>query len=110
MRLIDADELKKRAEEVCFSDMPDCGNFYAVGVSDIDIMPTIYPESLRPTAKQQLVDEYASKYLCATCEWKNGNICTLPRCMKLEERRANDQRRIQPKESVAMEIPTQQES
>lgn len=51
MRLIDADELKKRAEEVCFSDMPDCGNFYAVGVSDIDIMPTIYPESLRPTAK-----------------------------------------------------------
>lgn len=46
MRLIDADELKKRAEEVCFSDMPDCGNFYAVGVSDIDIMPTIYPESL----------------------------------------------------------------
>ena len=37
-------------------------------------------------------------------------ICTLPRCMKLEERRYNDQRRIQPKESVAMEIPTKQES
>lgn len=30
MRLIDADELKKRAEEICFPDMPDCGNFYAV--------------------------------------------------------------------------------
>lgn len=50
MRLIDADELKKRAEEICFPDMPDCGNFYAVGVPDIDIMPTIDPESLRPTA------------------------------------------------------------
>lgn len=50
MRLIDADELKKRAEEICFPVMPDCGNFYAVGVPDIDIMPTIDPESLRPTA------------------------------------------------------------
>ena len=25
--------------------------------------------------KQQLVDEYARKHLCATCEWKNGDIC-----------------------------------
>lgn len=48
MRPIDADELKKRAEKVCFPDIPDCGNFYAVGVPDIDIMPTIDPESLRP--------------------------------------------------------------
>lgn len=59
-----------------------------------------------PMTKQQLVDEYAREHLCAMCEWKNGDICTLPRCMKLEERRYNDQRRIQPKESVAMEIPT----
>lgn len=59
--------------------------------------------------KQQLVDEYAREHLCATCGWKNGNICTLPRCMKLEERRNNDSRRIQPKENVAVEIPTQQE-
>lgn len=50
MRLIDADELKKRAEKVCFPEIPDCGDFYAVGVSDIDIMPTIDPESMRPTA------------------------------------------------------------
>lgn len=50
MRLIDADELKKRAVTVCFPDIPDCGEFDAVGVHDIDIMPTIDPESLRPTA------------------------------------------------------------
>lgn len=50
MRLIDADELKKCAEKVCFPEIPDCGDFYAVGVSDIDIMPTIEPEYLRPTA------------------------------------------------------------
>ena len=31
MRLIDADELKKRAEKVCFADIPDCGDFDAVG-------------------------------------------------------------------------------
>ena len=59
--------------------------------------------------KQQIVDEYVCKHLCATCEWKNGDICTMPRCMELKERRNNDQRRIQPKENVAMEIPTQQE-
>ena len=39
--------------------------------------------------KQQLIDEYARVHLCATCEWKNGDICTLPRCMKLEERSKN---------------------
>ena len=48
VRLIDADELKKRAVKVCFSDVPDCGEFDAVGVDDIDIIPTIDPESLRP--------------------------------------------------------------
>lgn len=58
--------------------------------------------------KQQLIDEYAREHLCATCKWKNGDICTLPRCMKLKERINNDSRRIQPNENVAMEIPTQQ--
>ena len=51
VRLIDADELKKRAVKVCFADVPDCGEFDAVGVPDIDIMPTIDPETLRPTAE-----------------------------------------------------------
>lgn len=40
--------------------------------------------------KQQLADEYARVHLCATCEWKNGDICTLPRCMKLEEVKNSD--------------------
>lgn len=71
MRLIDADELKKRAEEICFPDMPDCGNFYAVGVPDIDIMPTIDPESLRPTArwKHGGIDgnSYTVNWICRKC-------------------------------------------
>lgn len=50
MRLIDADELKKRVVKVMFRDTPESGEFYAVGIGDIDIMPTIDPESLRPTA------------------------------------------------------------
>lgn len=50
MRLIDVDELKKCAVKVCFADMPKCVEFDAVGVPVIDIMPTIDPESLRPTA------------------------------------------------------------
>lgn len=41
--------------------------------------------------KQQL-DEYARKHLCATCEWKNDNICTLPRGMKMEERSKNERK------------------
>ena len=51
MRIIDADELKKRAVKVRFPDTTECGEFDAVGVSDIDIMPTIDPESLRPEAE-----------------------------------------------------------
>lgn len=47
MRLIDADELKKRVVKVMFHDTPESGEFYAVGTGDIDIMPTIDPESLR---------------------------------------------------------------
>lgn len=45
-----------------------------------------------PMTKQQLVDEYIRKHLCATCEWKNGDICTLPRCMKMEERSKNERK------------------
>ena len=48
MRPIDADELKKRAVKVRFPDTPECGEFDAVGVPDIDIMPTIDPETQRP--------------------------------------------------------------
>lgn len=50
VRLIDAYALKKRCVKVMFRDTPECGEFYAVGTGDIDIMPTIDPESLRPTA------------------------------------------------------------
>lgn len=77
MRLIDADELKKRAVEVCFSEFPDCGEFDAVGISDIDIMPTIDPESLRPTA-HWIKHGYVcgeNEYECSAChetEWRTS--------------------------------------
>ena len=70
MRLIDADKLKKRAEKMCFSDIPDCGEFDAVGVSDIDIMPTIDPESLRPTAHWIVTKTNVcgiNRYECSSC-------------------------------------------
>lgn len=70
MRLIDADELKKRAEKVCFAEFPDCGDFDAVGISDIDIMPTIDPESLRPTAHWIVTKTAAcgiNRYECSSC-------------------------------------------
>lgn len=47
--------------------------------------------------KQQLVDEYARKHLCVTCEWKNDNICTLPRRIKMEERSKNERKTAQPR-------------
>ena len=50
VRLIDANALKKRVVKVMFRDCPESGEFYAVGTDDIDIMPTIDPESLRLTA------------------------------------------------------------
>jgi DNA-directed RNA polymerase subunit RPC12/RpoP len=71
MRLIDADELKKRAEKVCFADIPDCGIFDAVGVSDIDIMPTIDPESLRPTAHWENEEDFNGDpvvWFCSACK------------------------------------------
>lgn len=69
MRLIDADELKKRAMKVCFPDTPECGEFDAVGVSDIDLMPTIDPESMRPTAhimRGTVHDTYDNAF-CSSC-------------------------------------------
>lgn len=51
MRLIDADELKKRAVKVCFPNAPECGEFDAVVIYEIDIMPTIDPESLHEPPK-----------------------------------------------------------
>ncbi len=50
VRLINANALKKRAVKVMFRDTPESGEFYAVGTDDIDIMPTIDPDTLRPTA------------------------------------------------------------
>lgn len=55
MRLIDADELKKRVVKVMFRDTPESGEFYAVGTGDIDIMPTIDPEYLRGQQNIELV-------------------------------------------------------
>lgn len=69
MRLIDADELKKRAVKVCFPDTQKCVCFEAVGVPIIDIMPTIDPESLRPTAhimRGTVRDTYDNAF-CSSC-------------------------------------------
>lgn len=60
-------------------------------------LPLPEPPGGDPMTKQQLVDEYAREHLCATCEWKHGNICTLPRCMKLEERSKNERKTAQPR-------------
>lgn len=125
MRLIDADKIVEVAEHAygewnkamgaaegrqinrCYKMQELCKAVKGVA----DACPTIDPESLRPTAewieahppggdpmtKQNLVDEYAREHLCATCEWKNDNICTLPRCMKMEERSKNERKTAQPR-------------
>lgn len=63
MRLIDVDELKKRSTKVMFRDAPECGEFDAVAVDDIDCMQTIDPESLRPTAHWiSTKDEFPTLY------------------------------------------------
>ena len=71
MRLIDADELRKHAVKVCFHNAPECGKFDAVVVYEIDIMPTIDPESLRPTArwKHGGIDgnSYTVNWICRKC-------------------------------------------
>lgn len=89
MRLIDADELKKRAVKVCFPNAPECGEFDAVVIYEIDIMPTIDPESLRPTA-HWISDSAGStnstdgKY---KCEVYNGFFCKAPEYCKGYSRR-----------------------
>lgn len=77
MRLIDVDELKKRATKVMFRDAPECGEFDAVAVDDIDCMPTIDPETLRPTAhwikRGYVCGE--NEYECSAChqtEWRTS--------------------------------------
>ena len=50
MRLIDADELKEHTVKVRFSNAPECGEFDAVVVYEIDIAPTVATESPQPTA------------------------------------------------------------
>lgn len=71
MRMIDADELKKCVVKVCFADMPKCVEFDAVGVPVIDIMPTIDPETLRPTAHWKNEDDYYGDsiiWCCSVCK------------------------------------------
>lgn len=69
MRLIDADELRKHAVKVCFHNAPECGKFDAVVVYEIDIMPTIDPESLRPTAHimRGTVPDTHDDAFCSNC-------------------------------------------
>lgn len=67
VRLIDAYALKKRCVKVMFRDMPECGEFYAVGTGDIDIMPTIDPESLRPTAHWIRDSVGSTNVVCSAC-------------------------------------------
>lgn len=89
MRLIDADKLKKRTVKVCFPDAPECGEFDAVVVYEIDIMPTIDPESLRPTAEWiEAPDEGAdgSWEACSCCAWESRRAASqykyCPHCGK----------------------------
>ena len=69
VRLIDANALKKRVVKVMFRDRPESGEFYAVGTGDIDIMPTIDPESLRPTAHimRGTVPDTHDDAFCSNC-------------------------------------------
>ena len=57
MRLIDVDELKKRATKVMFRDAPECGEFDAVAVDDVNCMQTIDPKpcGLRRTGKTRTI-------------------------------------------------------
>lgn len=83
VRLIDAYALKKRCVKVMFRDMPECGEFYAVGTGDIDIMPTIDPESLRPTAHWIRDSAGSTNVVCSACNaisFAAYNFC--PHCGK----------------------------
>lgn len=74
----------------------NAGDYYALDAVT-HWMPLPRTPGGDPRTKQQLVDEYAREHLCATCEWKNDNICTLPRCMKMEERSKNERKTAQPR-------------
>lgn len=83
MRLIDVDELKKRATKVMFRDTPECGEFDAVAVDDIDCIPTIDPESLRPTAHWITDSGGSTNVACSACNaisFAAYNFC--PHCGK----------------------------
>lgn len=83
VRLIDAYALKKRCVKVMFRDTPECGEFYAVGTGDIDIMPTIDPESLRPTAHWISDSGGSTNVVCSACNaisFAAYNFC--PHCGK----------------------------
>lgn len=83
VRLINAYALKKRCVKVMFRDMPECGEFYAVGTGDIDIMPTIDPESLRPTAHWIRDSGGSTNVVCSACNaisFAAYNFC--PECGK----------------------------
>lgn len=83
VRLINAHALKKRCVKVMFRDMPECGEFYAVGTGDIDIMPTIDPESLRPTAHWIRDSVGSTNVVCSACNaisFAAYNFC--PHCGK----------------------------
>lgn len=70
MRLIDVDELKKRATKLMFRDAPECGEFDAVAVNDIDCMQTIDPETLRHTANWIVTKTNIcgiNRYECSSC-------------------------------------------
>jgi len=72
MRLIDVGELKKRATKLMFRDAPECGEFDAVSVDDIDCIPTIDPESnpcesLRPTAHWKVDSGKSKNVACSDC-------------------------------------------
>lgn len=73
VRLIDANALKKRAVKVMFRDTSEIGEFYAVGTCDIDIMPTIDPDTMRPTAYWINEDSFYKNSIvwkCSACKAK----------------------------------------
>lgn len=83
VRLIDANELRKRTVKVCFPDAPGCIEFDAVGACIIDIMPTIDPESLRPTAHWIRDSGGSTNVVCSACNaisFAAYNFC--PHCGK----------------------------
>lgn len=95
MRLIDADKIVEVAEHAYGEWNKAMGA--AEGAADQPLLQNAGTPGGDPMTKQQLVDEYAREHLCATCEWKNDNICTLPRCMKMEERSKNERKTAQPR-------------